>query len=304
MAESFQTIEYTKEPEGGFAAIHLNRPDHINAISIEMLREINVALDDSERDDAVKVIVIRGNGASFSAGHDLSDWGSQYQMAPGVRPPQRPRIIADRNFFWREYSHLFYTLKPKIAQVHGYCLEGAMCLQMMCDITVTSHSAVLGFPGQRAGDAGMTLQAMLINLVGYKIARELVLTGATVDGRRAAEIGLVNRSVPEEKLDDVVERMARAIGLLPVDGVVIGHAHTHEVYDRMGFTSGFMQLAHGHAWWTNIRYEQNDFNLLRERKNQGLRAALHARDARYDGLLDENLGGHIGIHTSNRDVAD
>jgi enoyl-CoA hydratase len=291
--QGFTLIRYERD-ERGFATITLNRPDSLNAISIEVLREINAALAMVERDERIKVAIIKGEGRAFSAGHDLSDWGKQYGMEPGVRAGQGARAMSDRDFFWTEYSRLFFTLKPKIAQVHGYCLEGAMCLSMMCDITIAADDAKLGFPGQRAGDAGMTLQPMLFNLIGYKRAREMVLTGEVIDGIKAAEIGLVNRAVPAAELDDVVTRMATAIGLLPVDGIVMGHAATHMIYDRLGFTSAFMQLAYGHAWWTNIHYGPDDFNLLRERKNRGLREALHARDARYDGLLDENMGGYLG----------
>jgi enoyl-CoA hydratase len=297
--KDFTLIRYERD-ERGFATITLNRPKSLNAISIEMLREINAALAMVERDDHVKVAVIKGEGRAFSAGHDLSDWGEQYGMKPGVRPAQGARAMGDRDFFWTEYSRLFFTLKPKIAQVHGYCLEGAMCLSMMCDITIASENAKLGFPGQRAGDAGMTLQPLLFNLVGYKRARELVLTGEVIDGIKAAEIGLVNRAVPAADLDDVVTRMATAIGLLPVDGIIMGHASTHMIYDRLGFTSAFMHLAYGHAWWTNIHYGPDDFNLLRERKVRGLREALHARDARYEGLLDENMGGHLGQPQGSR----
>jgi enoyl-CoA hydratase len=298
----FDTITYATDPRG-FATITLSRPDQLNAISLAMLREINTALARVERDESIKVAIIKGAGRAFSAGHDLSDWGTQYGMAPGVRATQAPRAMADRDFFWHEYTRLFYTLKPKIAQVHGYCLEGAMCLSLMCDITIAADNAELGFPGQRAGDAGMSLQPMLFNLIGYKRTRELMLTGETIDGIKAAEIGLVNRSVAEDRLSDVVERMATAIGLLPSDGIVMGHAVTHMMYDRLGFTSAFMQLAFGHAWWTNIHYGPDDFNLLRNRRDLGLREALHARDARYEGLLDRNMGGLVGEHTaySNED---
>jgi enoyl-CoA hydratase len=145
---AFETITYATDPRG-FATITLSRPESINSISLQVLREINAALGLVERDPELKVAIIKGTGRAFSAGHDLSDWGSQYGMAPGVRATQAPRALADRDFFWHEYTRLFYTLKPKIAQVHGYCLEGAMCLQLMCDITIAADTAKLGFPGQR-----------------------------------------------------------------------------------------------------------------------------------------------------------
>jgi enoyl-CoA hydratase len=286
----FETILYEKNPDQ-YATITLNRPDKLNAISHTMLQELIAVLASADRDDDVKAVVIKGAGRSFSAGHDLSYWGEQYGMKKGVRPPQRPRAVADRDFFFEAYPRIFYTLKPKIAQIHGHCLEGAMNLTMLCDITVAGESAVLGYPGQRAGDAGLSLLPMLFNLIGYKRTRQLLLTGETISGRKAEEIGLINRAVRDEDLEDTVARMAKAIALMPVDGIVMGQAYSHLAYDRLGFTSGFMYMAYGHAWWSNIKLEPTDWNLLKRRSEIGLREALHERDARYDGLLDADMGG-------------
>ena len=173
-----------------------------------------------------------------------------------------------------------------------------MNLTMLCDITVAAESAVLGYPGQRAGDAGLSLLPMLFNLIGYKRTRQLLLTGETMSGLKAEEIGLINRAVRDEDLDDTVARMAKAIALMPVDGIVMGQAYSHLAYDRLGFTSGFMNMAYGHAWWSNIKLEPTDWNLLKRRSEIGLREALHERDARYDGLLDADMGGLL----SERDL--
>ncbi len=286
----YEWILYEKSPDQ-YATITLNRPEKLNAISIPMMREIVEALHDADQDDAVKVVVLKGAGGSFSSGHDLSNWGEQYGMKPGVRPPQRPRAMADRDFFWDLYPRIFYTLKPKIAQVHGYCLEGGIQFTLLCDITVAAEDAIIGFPGQRAGDAGLSLLPMLFNLIGYKRTRELLLTGATMSGRKAEEIGLVNRSVKPQDLDEVVIGMAKAIALMPIDGIVMGQAYSHVAFDRAGFSSGLLHMAYGHAWWTNIKYEPGDWNLLKRRAEIGLRDALHERDARYDGLLAPDLGG-------------
>jgi enoyl-CoA hydratase len=297
---AFSTIAYAQDPESKYATITLNNPDKLNVIGYDCLQEIIRVLEAADRDDTVKVIIIKGAGRAFSAGHDLAYWGEQYGMKPGVRPPQRPRAVADRDFFWEAYRRIFYSLKPKIAQVHGYCLEGAVNLTMLCDITIAAESATLGFPGQRAGDAGFTLLPMLFNLIGYKRARELLLTGETISARKAEEIGLINRAVPDDRLEDVVTRMAKAIALMPIDGLVMGEAYSHLTYDRLGFTSGFMYQSYGHAWWSNIKLEPEDFNLFKRRAQVGIRDALHERDARYEGLLDPDMGGLMSDRRSSR----
>jgi enoyl-CoA hydratase len=281
------------------ATITLNQPKSLNAISHTMMDEIIEVISEAERDDDVKVIVIKGAGRAFSPGHDLSYWGEQYGMGKGKRPTQRPRAVADRDFFWERYRRIMFSLKPKIAQVHGYCLEGAMNLTMLCDVVYAAESTKLGFPGQRAGDAGLTILPLLFNLVGYHRGRELLLTGQTVSARKAEEIGLINRAVADEELDDTVQKIAQAIALMPIDGIVMGEAYTHLAYEGMGFARGFLHMAYGHAWWSNIKYEPDEWNLLKRRADVGLREALHERDARYDGLLAEDLGGLISDRKSN-----
>jgi enoyl-CoA hydratase len=292
--ENLEAITYEKKPEK-YGVITLNRPESLNAISHTMAQEIIKVIEEAERDDDVKVLVIRGAGRAFSAGHDLSYWGEQYGMhkGRGGRPPQRPRAIADRDFFGEVYRRIFFSLKPKIAQVHGYCLEGALNLTMLCDIVVAGESTQIGFPGQRAGDAGLTILPLLFNLVGYHRGRQLLLTGETMNAIKAEEIGLINRAVKDDELEETVARMAKAIGLMPVDGIVMGEMYSHMAYEGMGFARGFMHMAVGHAWWSNIKYEEDDWNLLKRRSEIGLRDALHERDARYEGLLDADMGGLI-----------
>jgi len=124
-----------------------------------------------------------------------------------------------------------------------------------------------------------------IMLIGQKKTRELLLTGKLIDGTEAERIGLVNKAVPEENLEDETMKMAQAITLMPRDGLAIGKAMAMVAYDTLGLTSSFAQGYLGHTMATNIRFEEDEFNFLKARRNVGVKDAIKARDKRYDGLL-------------------
>jgi len=275
---TYETILY--ERRDNIARITLNRPEKLNAVNVTLTRELDEAIAEAEADDEVKVVILKGAGRAFCAGHDLSE--IYFVYGGGVRkedrrPSQRARLHWDR---WAVHNH--HCWKPTIAQVHGYCIGEAFYIQMACDLTIATEDALMGHPEQRLGFAGahpMVIPEIL--LIGQKRMRELSLTGRLITGKEAEAWGLVNRAVPADKLAEETERLARAICLLPKDGLAIGKAQTHLAYDPLGMTSSFVQGFIGHTLFTNLRWEEGEYNFVRERREKGTKAAFHERDARY-----------------------
>jgi len=291
---SSETLIYEKEDfeEGSMVTITMNKPETLNALNIEFSREIDDAFTEVEHDDDVKVVVIKGAGKAFSAGYDLGRVYFVYGGGTGKpedksrRPSQRSRLAYDR---WRSESlrRIFLLDKITIAQVHGYCIGGGLYMSLCCDMTIAAEDAKIGHSEQRLGFSGtMYVFPIEVALIGQKRARELLLTGKLIDGTEAERIGLVNQVVPADQLEAETRKLARSMTLLPRDGIAIGKATARLAYDSMGLSSAFGQGYMGHTLFTNIRYEEGEFNFIKRRRDVGMREAFKERDARYKDLID------------------
>jgi enoyl-CoA hydratase len=274
------------------ASIAFNRPDKLNAWDFPgqggLTDDFHAALDEIEQDDDVKVLVIKGNGRAFSSGHDLATVGFVYGMGTGKpgerRPSQRIRLKVDRKAFGENHLRLFLYPKVTIAQVHGFCIGEGIILMSCCDLAIAAEDARLGHSEQRMGFAGsgMGTVGILIATVGLKRAMDLLLTGRHIDGKEAERFGLVNKAVPTEKLEEEVMTLADTICKLPRDGIAIGKAHRHLTYDALGLTASFTHGYLTHTLFTNLRWEPDEYNFFKVRRDQDVRTAIHSRDERYE----------------------
>jgi len=277
------------EKEGGIARITLNRPDKLNVIDFPgdggILDNFSAALDEAANDDALKVVIIKGAGRSFCAGHDLERIYKVYEEwdeEPGKRrPSQRSRLHTDRK--WLEV-HQKLLLHPRltIAQVHGHCIGEGAAIAEMSDIAVVSEDAHISHAEQRLGFAGSGINLVpLFQIVGYKKARWMCLTGEAINGIEAERIGWATKAVPPDKLEEEVEKIAKQLTLLPKDGIAIGKASNHMILDILGLTQGLLQGYLTHTLFTNLRYEPGEWVFVKDRKDKGARAGFHKRDERY-----------------------
>jgi enoyl-CoA hydratase len=269
----------------GRAYITLNRPDKLNALTQEMIDTLVAHVVTAERDDDVRVIVFRGEGKNFCAGHDLTQVDAEYGFTgePGERrPSQRARLHADKRHL-EQFRQLFYCVKPTIALVRGHCVGAGLHLVETTDLAIASSTARIGHPEQKMGLAGAAyMTAWNILAAGPKKARELLLIAEQLTPEAAVGMGLVNKVVPDEELEAAGEDWADRIARLPRDAIAIGKAATHLALDSLGMTS---QFAHGyvmHALGTNIRYESDELNFAKARRDKGVRAAVHTREDRFD----------------------
>ena len=191
----------------GIAWVELNRPDKRNAMNPTMNSEMIDVLQTLDATDECHVLVLTGAGDSFSAGMDLKEYFRDVDAAPGH---VRRRVRRDSNQWqWR----LLRTYpKPTIAMVNGWCFGGAFTPLVACDLAVAADEATFGLSEINWGiPPGSVVSRALAETVGSRAALLYVMTGRTFDGRRAAELGLVNWSVPRERLREEVEGLAREL---------------------------------------------------------------------------------------------
>ena len=211
------------EKEEGIATIKINRPHVMNALNLETFQELRTAVEDVRQDAAVRVVVITGEGnKAFCAGRDLKEM--EAYLSTGIEDWEaRMKGIAG-NFAFIEKLE-----KPTIASINGYALAGGCELALACDIRIASQHAKFGlteiemsvFPG--AGAAWL-----LPRIVGKSRALELVLTGDRIDAREAERIGLVNRVVPQDKLNATVKELAGKIASKNPSAVTLAKAAISE----------------------------------------------------------------------------
>jgi enoyl-CoA hydratase len=193
----------------GVAKITINRPEVRNALNRETRNELKMALEEARDDKSVKVIIVTGAGEkAFSAGADIMEIQSL-----------TPLEIREYVKLSRDVTNIIERMdKPVIASVNGYALGGGCELAIACDLIVASERARFGQPEISIGiipGGGGTQR--LARLVGTKRAKELIFTGDMISATEAERIGLINRVVPAEKLNEVVEELARKlIGKSPV----------------------------------------------------------------------------------------
>jgi len=253
------------------ARITLNRPERANALNGDALREIGEAMDRAEDDAAVRAIVVRGAGATFSSGFDLKE---QMEQRPSGAEHWRPILRRDFDTvmrFWR-------CPKPTIAAVRGACLAGACELALACDLTIASEDAVFGEPELKFG-AGIVVM-ILPWLVGAKAAKEIILTGGDVSAQRAREIGMVNRVVPAAELDGAAIALARHIGVIEPNLV----KETKRAINRALEAQGMLEALDA-ALATDLAIEArgspDKAAFMAIARREGLKSALAWRDKRF-----------------------
>jgi enoyl-CoA hydratase len=256
---------------GPAAWLTLNRPDKLNALSYELVHELREAIRRVADDDEVKVVVLTGAGRAFSAGFDLSEEAaSRVEGAEDWR-----RILADDVALTLE---LWSLPKPTIAAVRGWCLAGGCELAMACDLIVAADDARFGEPEIRYGSGPVTL--LMPFLLGQKKTNELLFTGDAIDAAEAQQLGLVNRVVGEDELDDTVAELVRKIAPTPLPVLRLTKLALLRAYEAMGLRSAVLSNLDLSAILNAADTpEQREFDEIVA--TRGLKAALEWRDARY-----------------------
>jgi enoyl-CoA hydratase/carnithine racemase len=189
------------ETRGEVIHLILNRPERRNALSEELLRELDGALDRVAEDQGIRAIVIAARGAAFCSGHDLGEMVG--------------RSAEDYRRLFSLCSAVMGRLRrlpqPVIARVHGLATAAGCQLVAACDLAVAADTATFATPGVKIGLFCSTPMVPLVRAVPAKAALEMLLTGKPISAQRARELGLINRVVPLPEIDGAVQEYLEAI---------------------------------------------------------------------------------------------
>ena len=187
--------------DGHVATVTLNRPEKRNALTTGMIARLHAELEPLAADGDVRVVILRAEGNAFCAGLDLRELAEQ-----------RAAGVAETHTLEEALQVLEALPQPTIAAVQGDAVAGGCELALHCDLRVVSETARLGMPLARIGlVAPFPLAAKIVETVGPAWARQILLTGAPVDGRRAFEMGLVHQVAPPAGVEAAAEALARQV---------------------------------------------------------------------------------------------
>jgi len=235
---SYETLLYGVD--GAIATITLNRPERLNTIVPPMPDELEAAVNAAVADDDVKVIVLRGAGRSFCAGFDLGGgfhhWDERI-TTEGRWDPGKDFVMATSPTFGPvpKFMSIWRSPKPVIAQVHGWCVGGGSDMALCADLVIASEDARIGTPYSRMW--GCYLTGMWIYRLGLTRAKEYALTGKPFSGSEAAEIGLINQSVPFAELESEVRSTAERLASVPLSQLAAMKLVVNQAFDNMGLGS-------------------------------------------------------------------
>lgn len=274
---NYDTIIY--EIEGPLAWITLNRPDKLNAINPAMVQELKSAMDRAQLNEEVRVIVLKGEGRAFCAGLDL-----ETRIGKDLESEEDAAALKEELKACFDMIMLFWdSPKPTVSAVHTYCIGAGMELAVACDITVAAHECRFGSPEVLFGSGVVAM--LLPFVVGPKRAKEILLTGNDrITSEQAAEWGLINRAVGENKLI----RRARRVALEIARNDQLAVRITKQAINNT-MEIGSMREAMKHALDLEFAIESTQTETSHEfhqiLKKHGFRAALDWR---------ENKLGHYG----------
>lgn len=225
--------------DGPICRITLNRPTRHNAMNRGMLEELDVAIAEANAAPDIRVIVINGAGPSFSSGHDMKESSEDPEIAK-LRSTTEGRLEFELKVYYEYSLNVRNSRKPTIAQIHGNCYAAGLMLVAMCDLAIAADDSKFGVPVLHMGLASGEM-AYEIWEVGARRAKELLFTGDTLDAKRAAEWGLVNRIVPLAELESTVTELANKIADKPPVGISLMKASINHTLDAMGQSNSFWQ---------------------------------------------------------------
>jgi len=219
------------EPLAGVRRITMNRPDKRNSLIHPLRGAILDAVAENDRDSNVAVTIIRGAGPSFSAGYDLAggNEGLEYPYYTPGGEGQWPRHVTEG------WMSLWDMAKPVIAQVHGYCLAGGSELATGCDLIYMAEDAQMGYPAVRFGVPDMHFHPWFL---GMRKAMEMMITGDSISGIEAVDLGWANAAYPVDELEAEVLKVAERITRIPPDLVQLNKRVVHRQMEHMGMRAG------------------------------------------------------------------
>ena len=262
------------EDAGPVRTLTMNRPGALNALNAELTDALSAAVRAAGADEGVSVVVLRGAGRAFCAGYDLNEDASggvldaRHWHADLAQATDRMLEIVD-------------CPKPVIASVQSYCLAGGTDLMLACDLAVASDDAYFGYVDVRFGSGVVSM--LLPWVVGVRAAKELLFTGEDrVTAEEAHRIGLVNRVVPRERLDEATMELAEEIAKNEPFVVQMTKRAVNRAWDVAGFRAAMAANTELDVIIETTNLPTRD-EFRRITAADGLKAAIAWRDAKFRG---------------------
>ena len=262
------------EDLGPVRRLTMDRPGSLNALNQDLVGAMSHALDEAAGNDDIHVLILRGAGRAFSSGYDLNE-----DATGGVQDAQHWHD--DLTHSTEEMLKFLDHPKPIIASVHSYCLAGGTDLMLACDLAVAADDAIFGYVDVRFGSGVVSM--LLPWVVGVRAAKELLFTGEDrVTAEEALRIGLVNRVVPRDELDDATLELAESIAKNEPFVVQATKRAVNRVWDVAGFREAMVANTELDVTIETANLPARD-EFRRITMEQGLKAAIAWRDARFRG---------------------
>ena len=290
-ADSLETLTY--ERDGRIARITLDRPERGNGITLEMPRELAACVERANLDPEVHVIALAGNGSGFCGGYDLvaSAEGrpGESQLDAPEGSPIDPGVIAanhDPDAVWdpvvdfqmmsrnvRGFMSLFWSEKPVVCKVHGYCVAGGTDMALCSDLLVVAEDAKIGYPPARVW--GVPTTALWVHRLGPARAKRLLLTGDSLTGRQAVSWGLATDWAPADEVDGVFEDLLERVARIPVSQLVMHKLQANQAILSAGLlqSQALSTLMDGIA-----RHTPEGYAWQRRAAEAGFKEAVRERD--------------------------
>jgi enoyl-CoA hydratase/carnithine racemase len=248
-----------------------------------MRREMGAALADVARDDAIKVLLLRGAGGVFCSGADMRNAYRWYET-PGEnrRPSQRRRLAVDRESFSFYQEYMGYP-KATVVQVEGLALGGGFELALASDISIVGSDARIGMPAARMLGPVIGNLHLFFHRLGPVLAKRLLLTGEMLQASELAHLGVFTEVVEPDRVARRAEELVAQVAKMPADGIAIAKEAWRLVESTQAYQGEQAASVLFHAYATNLRFEPDEFNFVREREREDTSRALRARDAHFKG---------------------
>jgi enoyl-CoA hydratase/carnithine racemase len=248
--------------DGAIGNITMNRPEKRNALSLELLEELNHLLSLIGRDRDVRAVILKGEGKVFCAGHDIS------QLAGGHQMTYFEQIF---DVCVRVMNKIQGLPQPVIAQVQGVATAAGCQLVAACDLAVAEEDALFGTPGVKIGLFCTTPGVPLVRAIGRKRALEMLLTGRMISAQEAVQHGLINKAVPAERLSQEAQALAETI------------AQASPLVIRMGKEAFYTQVNLADRQAYDYAKQAMVASLFAEDAQEGLSAFLEKRKPTWTG---------------------
>src|SRR4051794_13853655 len=283
----------TYERDGRVARITLNRPERGNGITMAMPRELADCVERANLDPEVHAIALAGNGTGFCGGYDLVESAEGMgDRATGVEhagSPVDPAVVGanhapetnwdpvtdfqmmSRNV--RGFMSLFWSEKPVVCKVHGYCVAGGTDMALCSDLLVVEDDARIGYPPARVW--GVPTTALWVHRLGPTRAKRLLLTGDSLTGRQAVSWGLATDWAPAEGLDEVFEDLLERIARIPVNQLIMHKLQANSTI----LSQGLLQTQAMSTFFDGIaRHTSEGHGFAARAAEAGWREAVRERD--------------------------